>query len=221
MGLLDRFREGAGVQRPVESGSGADEAAIARYRYMLKTAPPETIEQAHAEAFAQLTPEQRQRVLQELSNLTPPAERAAVARAADNPGELARFATRAEIREPGVLERIFGRVHQPAAGVAAPSMGGMFGGTLLSSMAGTVLGSMIAQHFFNTHADALHQFGGFPDASVGDPGFSDRVSSTLADSGTDQSSDSDLASDDDFGDADDSADAGFGDDADLGDTFDV
>ena len=62
MGLLDRFREGAGVARPGgPAGVGDDEAAIARYRYMLKTAPPETIEQAHAEAFAQLTPEQRQR----------------------------------------------------------------------------------------------------------------------------------------------------------------
>ena len=34
----------------------ADDQAIARYHYMLKTAPPETIEQAHAEAFAKLSP---------------------------------------------------------------------------------------------------------------------------------------------------------------------
>jgi len=186
MGLLDRFREGAGVGRPGgRAAVGDDEAAIARYRYMLKTAPPETIEQAHAEAFAQLTPEQRQRVLQELSNVTPPAERLAVARAADSPGELARFATRAEIREPGVLERIFGRVQQPAVGMAGPSMGAMFGGTLLSSMAGTVLGSMIAQHFFNTHADALHQFGGFMPAGGRD----------LSDQDPSSGNDADVASD--------------------------
>src|SRR6476469_126209 len=36
-----------------------DEQAIARYRYMLQTAPPETIERAHVEAFSKLTPEQR------------------------------------------------------------------------------------------------------------------------------------------------------------------
>ena len=43
-------------------GPPTDEQAIARYKYMLKTAPPETIEQAHQEAFAQLTPQQRQQV---------------------------------------------------------------------------------------------------------------------------------------------------------------
>jgi hypothetical protein len=216
MGLLDRFREGAGVGRPGgQAAVGDDEAAIARYRYMLKTAPPETIEQAHAEAFAQLTPEQRQRVLQELSNVTPPAERLAVARAADSPGELARFATRAEIREPGVLERIFGRVQQPAVGMAGPSMGAMFGGTLLSSMAGTVLGSMIAQHFFNTHADALHQFGGFmPEASAGGRDFRDQDSSFGNDAGADIASDPGVLNDDGFGGG------GFG-DSDFGGTLDV
>ena len=45
-----------------------DEQAIARYRYRLKTAPPETIEQAHAEAFAQLTPEQRQQLLMTITS---------------------------------------------------------------------------------------------------------------------------------------------------------
>src|SRR5215218_9185795 len=34
--------------------SNADEQALQRYRYMLRTAPPETIEQAHEEAFAKL-----------------------------------------------------------------------------------------------------------------------------------------------------------------------
>ncbi len=42
----------------------ADEQALARYRYMLQTAPPETIEQAHAEAFAKLTPLVDLRVVQ-------------------------------------------------------------------------------------------------------------------------------------------------------------
>ena len=212
MGLLDRFREGAGEQRlQGQAAMSDDAAAIARYRYMLRTAPPETIEQAHAEAFATLTPEQRRRVLEELRAATPAAERPALERAADNPGELARMATRAEIREPGALERVFGRT-QPM-GIAGPSMGAVLGGTLLSSMAGTVLGSMIAQHFFNTHPDALHQFGGFPDAGGHD--FSDRVSSTLADS---QSHD---PSDDEGGDSGDFGDGDFDGGADFGDTFDV
>ena len=33
-----------------------DEQAIQRYRYMLQTAPPETVEQAHAEAFRRIAP---------------------------------------------------------------------------------------------------------------------------------------------------------------------
>ena len=43
-----------------------DEIAIERYRYLLRTAPPETIEQVHAEAFSKLTEPQRQQVLAEL-----------------------------------------------------------------------------------------------------------------------------------------------------------
>ena len=39
-----------------------DELAIERYRYLLRTAPPETIEQVHAEAFAKLTEPPRQLV---------------------------------------------------------------------------------------------------------------------------------------------------------------
>jgi hypothetical protein len=119
----------------------ADEQAIARYRYMLKTAPPETIEQAHAEAFAQLTPEQRRLVLQKIAENVPASERASAEQAGANPQALARMATRAEIRQPGTMERMFGQ----AGGV---SMGGLVAGTLLSSIAGTVLGSMIAREFF-------------------------------------------------------------------------
>lgn len=153
MGFFDRARNGLGVQRPI-SPEGSDDQAIARYRYMLRTAPPEVVEQAHAEAFAKLTPEQRRRVLEELSFELPDAERAAVLRAGDSPGQLARVATRSEIRQPGVLERIFGG--PGASRLAGPGLGTMFAGTFLSSIAGTVLGSMIAQQFFNTHPDAAN-----------------------------------------------------------------
>ena len=50
MGFFDRFKTSS--DQP--AGSTADEQAIARYRYLLRTAPPEAIEQAHAEAFARL-----------------------------------------------------------------------------------------------------------------------------------------------------------------------
>src|SRR5690349_1405959 len=52
-----------------------DEEAIRRYRYLLRTAPPDAIEQAHAEAFAQLTPDQRHQVLNQLASHVPEYER--------------------------------------------------------------------------------------------------------------------------------------------------
>jgi hypothetical protein len=157
MGIWDRFGGGIGMQRNANpSAEESDEQAIARYRYMLKTAPPETIEQAHAEAFAALTPEQRRKVLQRLRDEMPEPERAAAGPAGDSPGSLARLATRAEIRQPGAIERAFGGFG--SAGTA-PGLGGMVASSLLGSMAGTVLGSMVAQHFFGSHPEAQHLFG--------------------------------------------------------------
>lgn len=122
-----------------------DERAIARYRYMLRTAPPETIEQAHAEAFAQLTPEQRQMVLTDLQQEMPAGERGQNMQT--DPQSLARTATRAEMRQPGSVERALGRNGgQQGGGIG---MGGMIAGSLLGSVAGVVIGSAIANQFFN------------------------------------------------------------------------
>jgi hypothetical protein len=88
---------GDGGHQPPDAG----EQALQRYRYMLKTAPPETIEQAHEEAFAKLTPDQRAQALRELAAETPEGERAALAGGRDDPKSLARLATRAEMRQPG------------------------------------------------------------------------------------------------------------------------
>jgi hypothetical protein len=185
MGIWDRFGGGSGMQRNTNpSAEESDEQAIARYRYMLKTAPPETIEQAHAEAFAALTPEQRRKVLQRLSDEMPQSERAGFANAADSPGALAQAATRAEIRQPGAIERAFGGVGAPAAGAASgagPGIGGIMTSSLLGSMAGTVLGSMVAQHFFGSHPEAQHLFG---DAHAGNHAGAD------SNAGDDISSDS-------------------------------
>lgn len=138
---MNLFGRGAGRGQEGQAQS-ADEQAIARYQYMLETAPPETIEQAHAEAFAKLTPEQRRMVLQKLTDTMPASERASAEKSGDNPQALARMATRAEIRQPGAMQRMFGQ----GGGM---SMGGLVAGTLLSSIAGTVLGSMIARQFFS------------------------------------------------------------------------
>jgi hypothetical protein len=121
------------------TGRSSDEQAVARYRYMLQTAPPETIEQAHTEAFARLTAEQRRLVLEELSADAPEAERA---QAKDDPRSLACMATRAEIRQPGTIERTFGRMGGGAG------MGGIMATSFLSTIAGVVVGSAIAHAFF-------------------------------------------------------------------------
>jgi hypothetical protein len=177
MGLFDRIfgkdSRAPTAGRPSTFGAaGADEQAIARYRYMLRTAPPEAIEQTHAEAFAQLTPDQRRKVLDELSRELPEAERATVLRAGETPAALARAATRAEMRQPGTIERTFGRVG------AGPGLGGMMAGTFLSTMAGVVLGTALAQSFLGDQAAGLDASGeaGGPPADAHDPsaeGFAD------------------------------------------------
>jgi hypothetical protein len=148
MGIFDRFRPGDASRGRTYEGQriepSEDEQALARYRYMLKTAPPETIEQAHVEAFARLTPQQRRMLLEQLRAEMPVGD---AAYATENPQALARLATRAEVRQPGTMERLFSRV--PAAG---PGFGGMIAGSLFGSMAGTVLGTMIAQNFLASHA---------------------------------------------------------------------
>jgi hypothetical protein len=169
MGLFDRIFGGAS-REPAATAASNDEQAIARYRYMLRTAPPEAIEQAHTEAFARLTPEQRRTVLEQLRAANPEASRDATPVLSD-PQALARYATRTEIRQPGTLERTFGAM--PAAG--GMGFGGILASSLLGSMAGSVLGTAIAQQFMGHHPAS--DFSAFDhaqvaDASSIDPGLS-------------------------------------------------
>jgi hypothetical protein len=172
MGLLDKLlgRDDPPRQAATPARS-ADEQAIERYRYMLRTAPPETIEQAHAEAFAQLTPEQRTLLLQEFSSELPEAERAAAAQRND-PQSLARLATRAEVRRPGTIERTFG-----GAGGRGMGMGGLMAGSFLSTMAGVVVGSAIAQSFLGDS--------GAGESAAGEAGADDAGGDMSADAGGD------------------------------------
>jgi hypothetical protein len=177
MGLLDRFRETfgsglGGTERPTvppdqrrpqyqagASGRDPDEVAVERYRYMLRTAPPETLEQAHAEAFAKLTPDQRRKVLEDLGDAVPAAERAT----SDDPQSLARMATRAEMREPGTMERVLGR------GRGGMGMGGMIAGSLLAGVAGAFVGTAIADAFLGDELGGDAMAGG-EGMAVDDPG---------------------------------------------------
>jgi hypothetical protein len=131
---------------PQRRDLSSDEQAVERYRYLVRTAPPETIEDVHAEAFAKLTPEQRQLVLQELTQDLPASEQRATAAAGDDPRSLARVATRAEMRDPGTLERTWNRM--PAGGgMGGMGMGGFMAGNFMSTIAGVMVGSMIADAF--------------------------------------------------------------------------
>lgn len=124
-----------------------DQQAVERYRYLLRTAPPEAIEEAHADAFSRLTPEQRRMVLEQLSAQVPPSERAT----SEDPRSLARMATRAEMRQPGTMERTFSGIGPAGGGIG---LGGLMAGTFFSSMAGMFVGSMIAHSFFGYGAPA-------------------------------------------------------------------
>ena len=180
MGILDKLMGRDEELQPqpspppsAGSAQAGDEQAIARYRYMLKTAPPETIEQAHTEAFAKLTLEQRSMLLQQLSTDLPDAERSAAGAAAKaDPQSLARLATRAEVRRPGTMERTFSGMGGRGIG-----MGGMMAGSFLSSIAGVVIGSAIAQSFFGES--------GAGDTAQGESGSDDVTSDTSADAGGD------------------------------------
>jgi hypothetical protein len=162
----------------------SDAQAVERYRYMLRTAPPETLEQAHAEAFAKLTPEQRRTVLGQLTDAAPAAERASVAATSpDDPQALARVATRAEVRQPGLMERSLG----------GGAMG--FGASLLGSFAMGFVGSMVAQSFMS----AIGGFGG--DDATADAGFGegDAVAENDAEPAADDYADGGMDDGGDFG----------------------
>jgi hypothetical protein len=166
MGFLDRLLgRNAGSGSPPQPASASsraapgeltDEQALERYRYLVRTAPPDAIEQAHEEAFARLTPEQRRLALRDLSAAVPEHERTG----SDDPSSLARMATRAETNRPGTVERAFG------------GGGGMLGGTLLGSFAAGFAGSLVAQSLFSELGgdEASAEADGGAEASAGEAG---------------------------------------------------
>ena len=183
MGFLDRLfgTEQDGAPAPSRRRPpNEDERAIERYRYLLQTAPPETIEQVHAEAFAKLSESQRAQVYEELSRGSGTGERPL----SSEPATLARAATRKEMREPGSLER----------SLTGPSFGSMVGSTLLGTVAGYVIGSALVSAF-------LPWDGGSGSEATGDSG------DASADAGSEGGGD--LGGGGDFGGGDFGGDFGF------------
>jgi hypothetical protein len=217
MGLLDRLfgrhrrDDGRGYASPYQQHPPQqaprealpDEQAVARYRYLLRTAPPEQIEQAHTEAFAQLTVDQRQQVLAQLAAAVPAGERPRT----DDPATLARVATRAEMRQPGTLERAlggygpgYGAGYGPGGGhrggygggygggYAGPGMGSMIGGSLLGTIGGLVIGTAVADALFDTGLGDGGLFGGGDEEAYAE-GYQDGAGADGGDYGGDPNAD--------------------------------
>jgi len=207
MGFLDRLlgrpEEPEQPRRSTAPGSTAaprrteDEIAVERYRYLLRTAPPETIEQVHTEAFSKLTDEQRDLLFRQLTDNAMEGERPANA----EPATLAKSATRAELRQPGTLDRAFGG--DQAGGRQGPGFGSMLGASLLGTVAGYVVGSALVSTF-------LPDAGGEADASA-DAGSGDSSGDSGADASADPGSDAggDSGGFGDFGGGDFGGDFGF------------
>jgi hypothetical protein len=145
MGFLDRLLgrdDESGRRRPGPAARRSeDEIAVERYEYLLRTAPPETIEKVHTEAFSTLTPQQRDILFDKLTANVNTNERPTDA----EPATLAKAATRAEIQQPGTLTRTLGG--SAFGGAAGPGLGGIFASSLLGSVAGYVIGSALVSSF--------------------------------------------------------------------------
>lgn len=172
MGFLDRLFGAPDDEAPAvaprrQQPPTEDQRAVERYRYLLRTAPPETIEQVHAEAFAKLSESQRALVYEELSKGAGTGERPM----SSEPATLARAATRKEMRDPGSLERTL-----TGAGAAAPTFGSMLGASILGTVAGYVIASALVSAFlpwdagYDQSADASSDSGSDASDASGDFG---------------------------------------------------
>jgi hypothetical protein len=188
MSFLDRLlgrppaaQPASGSQLAARSGQqpDPDRVAVERYHYLLSTAPPEDLERAHAEAVERHTPEQRAIVRTDLDGAVPASE----APRSDDPRDLARVATRAELRQPGTLERTFGASQ-------APGMGGSFLQTFAAVFVATSAAQMLFGSLGDPYADAAPSdadASGSDDGSWG--GESDAGATDLGDPGTDYGGD--------------------------------
>jgi hypothetical protein len=102
MGLLDRLLRG----RRAPDGDGrplTPEEALARWRFLLGKAPPETLAEAHSRGLDALGDVKRAEVIQRLRSGLASLETGVVV--PSEPALVVRAAARAERRAPGFLER--------------------------------------------------------------------------------------------------------------------
>lgn len=147
---------------------GATEAEqardLARYKYLLRVASGERLEQAHAEAFSALLPEQRERLFRRLRRDLPEEDRPI----SNSPAELAHAAVVAQEADRGYLVRMLRR---PGHGVSeghgtlrpsAVSGDSLFAESVLAPVAATATHSSVV-------SAALAGFDHSPEAAQIDP----------------------------------------------------
>lgn len=132
-----------------------DSASLERYRYLLRTGSPDQIEAMHVEAFGKLNPEQRERLADALAAQAQPGE----APRSSDPRDLARAATRQEIRAPGSIEAAYAatnradsrdvgsdpqRADRSGLGFGDRDIVGAVGAGALGLIGGIVAGSVIS-----------------------------------------------------------------------------
>jgi hypothetical protein len=168
-----------------------DAAAIARYDYLLKTAQPEQLEQVHRDAFARLTPAQRDQVNAQLRAELPATEQPVSA----EPADLARAAARGEAHNPGFLRSLFAKPSGrggagllAGAGVGAVAGAGIgAAGGLLAAVAGGAVLSGVAAPILEQAAglgvDFENLAGGLGDLTAGAEDYAGGVGEQLTDLG--------------------------------------
>lgn len=178
-----------------QHGADADKVALAKYDYLLRTSSPEQLEQVHHDAFARLTPAQRQQVRDRLNSELPPHEHLRD----DSAGGMARAMTRGEMSRPGLVRRVLGGSGRSGngngngrgrggafAGGAAVGAGAMAFGGLAAAVAGGAVLSAAAGPVLAGAADLGVDFegiaSGMGDLGLGDLAVASRDSSARASS---------------------------------------
>ncbi|XGX80948.1 hypothetical protein LQK93_03797 [Terrabacter sp. BE26] len=132
---------------------------VARYRYLLRVASHERLEQAHQEAFTALEPGQRERLFLRLCHDLPEEDRPS----SSSPAELAHAAVVAQQTDRGYLLRMLRRPGQGVTeghGINTPSESGdsLFAGSVLAPVAATATHSTAV-------SDSLEAFHNSPEAA--------------------------------------------------------
>lgn len=151
----DHSREAA-RHRP----SGIEQARdVARYKYLLRVASRERLEQAHREAFAALQPEQCERLFLRLYHDLPEEDRPI----SSSPAELAHAVVVAQEGDRGYLVRMLRRPDHGVTeghGIGDPASSGvsLFAGSVLAPVAATATQSSAV-------SDSLPGFDSSPEAA--------------------------------------------------------